>query len=93
MKKKGNPRKLKKAVRNRPKQTVTGQYGYIPKYRHFCIICKLADKVINNKNLTVHHDKTKADGGNNRLSNLEVICQKHHMQLHHKYFYKKIKEL
>jgi hypothetical protein len=93
MNKKGNPRKVKKRVIKFPKRKVTNRYGYIPKRRQFCIICKLINNKINNKNLTVHHDIPQSIKENNNKSNLEIICEKHHTQLHHKYFYKKVKRV
>ncbi len=102
-KKKGNPKRLKKSRkiigRNITKKimkhrdTVTRKYGQVPKKRHFCIICKLKDGVINKEDLTVHHDKKQSDGGSNRLSNIEILCEKHHSQLHNKYFHKRVKKI
>ena len=93
MKKKGNPRKLKKRIRRRQKKKVTSQWGYIPKYRHFCIVCKLIDGTKNEKDLQVHHDKPRSDMGGNQLSNLEVVCDRHHKQLHQIGRHTKIKKL
>ena len=34
------------------------------------------------KKLTVHHIKPLSHGGTNDLDNLEVLCEKHHTELH-----------
>ena len=93
MNKKGNPNKSPKRIRRLQKRKVTRKYGFIPKRKHYCIICKLIDGTINRKDLTVHHDKPKSEGGSNKPKNLELLCEKHHKQLHHKYFYKKVKRI
>ena len=93
MNKKGNPNKLPKRIRRLQKRKVTKKWGYIPKRKQFCIICKLIDGTINQKNLTIHHDTPRSQGGTNSMKNLEVICEKHHEQLHHKYFYKGVKRI
>ncbi len=91
MKKKGNSYKQKKFIRKLPKKIITRKWGYIPINKRFCIICKLLEKGICRENLTVHHDIPQSEDGTNKLCNLEIICEKHHKQLHHKYFYKNVK--
>jgi len=93
MKKKGNPRRLKKGIIKRPRRTVIRQWGYIPKKRYFCVICYILYGMKNTKKLTVHHDIPRSRGGNNSLKNKEIICEEHHKKLEHKYFYKKVKRL
>lgn len=93
MKKKGNSKRPKKAIIKKPKRRVSKQWGYIPKKRHFCIICFLIEGVKNNKKLTVHHHEKRANGGTNKPKNLEIICHKHHTQLHHPFFYPRVKRM
>lgn len=93
MKTKGNPKKRKKWLRKLPRRKVTRKYGFIPEKKHFCIICWLIDGTINKKKLTVHHHKKRAKGGSNKPNNLEILCEKHHTQLHHPIFYPRVKQV
>lgn len=46
-------------------------------------ICEMSTCLEMN-NLVVHHIKRRSDGGTNELSNLLVLCQRHHKLLHFK---------
>ena len=86
MKKKGNPHKLSKGIRKRPKRKVSKKWGYIPKKYYFCEICKTSNE------LEVHHIVLRKDGGTNHRNNLMILCHKHHMNIHHPSGYLKIKK-
>ena len=91
--KKGNPSKRKKWFNKIPKKTVTNRYGYIPKRKQYCVICWLIDGEKNKKHLTVHHHIEKYKRGNNHPTNLEILCEKHHMQLHHPFMFIQVNKI
>jgi 5-methylcytosine-specific restriction endonuclease McrA len=41
-----------------------------------CAVCP------STKNLTINHKRPLSFGGTNEGSNLEILCEKHHRQLH-----------
>ena len=93
MKKKGNAFKRKKQVIRTPKQRVTSRYGAIAKKKHFCVLCWVINEIKNLRILTVHHiieqKVTKINANWNKM----VLCEDHHMKIHHPFMYEKIKKV